>query len=195
MPKTRVICLDEWGPLAVKSYPGAAWVPSDQRATFDPDYGRRGTLWANGAFEPASGQGLVILSDRRDSTAHIQLLEQIPTCFPAERWLLIEDNLITHHSRDVKTALLAWPEFQILFLPKYAAWLNLIEPWWKQLHSLALKGKRFETKDHLATAVTDAVDYWNEHKHPYLWKKKPQQQPKILLGGFASSRKLNIQFT
>lgn len=190
-----MICIDEWGPLAVKTYPGAGWVPSGLRATFDPDYGRRGTLWANGAFEPASGQGLVVLSDRRDSAAHLQLLEQIPAVFPAQRWLLIEDNLSTHHSRDVKTALLAWPEFQILFLPKYAAWLNLIEPWWKQLRSLALKGKRFETKDHLASDITAAVDYWNEHKHPYLWKKRPQQQPTILLGGFASSRKINIPST
>ena len=150
--------------------------------------------WVNGAFEPATREGLVVLSDRRDGAAHLQLLEQIPTVFPAERWLLIEDNLITHRSRDVKTALLAWPKFHILFLPKYAAWLNLTEPWWKQLHSLALKGKRFETKDQLATAVTvtEAVAYWNAHKHPYVWKKKPQQQPAILLGGFASSLKLHI---
>jgi hypothetical protein len=195
LPQTRVICIDEWGPLAVKTYPGAAWVPAAVRATFEPDYGRRGTLWANGAFEPATGEGVVVLSDRRDGAAHLQLLEQIPTLFPAERWLLIEDNLITHRSRDVKTALLAWPEFQILFLPKYAAWLNLIEPWWKQLHSLALKGKRFETKAELATAVTDAVCYWNEHKHPYFWKKKPQHQPTILLGGFSSSLKIHNLFT
>lgn len=40
----------EWGPLAVKTYPGAAWVPSDLRATFDPDYGRRGLLWVHGAL-------------------------------------------------------------------------------------------------------------------------------------------------
>lgn len=105
----------------MKSYPGAAWVPSAQRATFDPGYGRRGTLWVNGAFEPATGEGVVVLSDRRDSAARLQLLELIPTVFPGERWLLIEDNLTTHHSRNVKTALLAWPEFQILFLPKYAA--------------------------------------------------------------------------
>ena len=39
-----------------------------------------------------------------------------------------EDNLSTHHSRDVKTALLAWPEIGVQFIPKYACWLNLIEP-------------------------------------------------------------------
>ena len=29
--------------------------------------------------------------------------------FPSEKWLLIEDNLSIHQSRDVKTVLLAWP--------------------------------------------------------------------------------------
>jgi transposase len=183
----RVICIDEWGPLAVKTYPGATW-QSGARATFEPDYGRRGTpVWVHGAFEPATGQATFVLSDKRDGASHIQLLEQVMTTFPAERWLLIEDNLSTHHSRDVKTALLAWPEIQIQFIPKYASWLNLIEPWWKQLASLALKGRRFETRAELSAALEAALAYWLDHKHPYTWRKRPQAQPQLVLGGFGSS--------
>jgi transposase len=185
----RVICIDEWGPLAVKTYPGAEWKSDGKRATFEPDYGRRGLLWVHGAFEPATGQAAIVISNRRDSASHLQLLERIPTEFPAERWLIIEDNLSIHKSRDVKTALLAWPQFQILFLPKYAAWLNLIEPWWKQLNSLTRKGRRFEKTDELAATLTAGVEYWNLHKHPYVWKKRPQEQPSILLGGFSSVSK------
>ena len=181
---TRVICLDELGPLAVKTYPGAEWKGGTQRATFEPDYGRRGKLWVHGAFEPATGQGTLVLSDTRDSASHIRLLEQVMLQFPADRWLLIEDNLSTHTSREVRMALLAWPEIQVQFLPKYACWLNLIEPWWKQIRSLALKGRRFETLDELVAVLEAALVYWNEHKHPYRWKKLPQEQPLILLGGF-----------
>jgi len=170
--------------LAVKTYPGAEWKIGPQRATFEPDYGRRGKLWAHGAFEPATGQGALVLSGTRDSASHIQLLEQIMIQFPADRWLLIEDNLSTHTSRAVRLALLARPEMQVQFLPKYACWLNLIEPWWKQMRSLALQGHRFETVDELSAALTAALAYWNEHKHPYRWKKQPQEQPTILLGGF-----------
>ena len=159
-PRTRTICIDELGPLAVKTYPGAEWT-DQQRATFEPDYGRRGTLWAHGAFEPATGQATLVLSSRRDSASHIQLLEQVITHFPAERWLLIEDNLSIHKSRSVKVALLAWPEIQVQFIPKYACWLNLIEPWWKQLRSLALKGRRFETIDELTASLCGALTYWN----------------------------------
>lgn len=32
-----------------------------------------------------------------------------------------------------------------MFQPTHAAYLNLIEPWWKALRRLALKGRRFET--------------------------------------------------
>jgi transposase len=82
--------------------------------------------------------------------------------------------------------LAAWPELQILFLPKYACWLNLIEPWWKQLRSLALNGRRFETTDELVESLQEALVYWNDHRHPYQWKKRPQQQLSIL-GGYGVS--------
>jgi transposase len=127
--------LDELGPITAKTYPGAEWKPGSQRATYQPDYGRRGKVWVHGAFEPVTGEATFILSDRRDSASHIQLLEKVITTFPADKLLLIEDNLSTHVSRDTKIALAAWTEIQVLLLPKYACWLNLIEPWWKQLRS------------------------------------------------------------
>lgn len=178
-----MICIDELGPLAVKTYPGTEWTAGDKRATFEPDYGRRGKLWAHGAFEPATGQGALLLSGARDSVSHIHLVEHMMIQFPAERWLIIEDNLSAHTSREVQLALLARPEIQVQFIPKYACWLNLIEPWWKQIRSLALKGHRFETLDELSASLKAALVYWNDHKHPYHWKKQPQVQPMLLLGG------------
>ncbi|RME57968.1 IS630 family transposase [Candidatus Parcubacteria bacterium] len=172
----RVICIDELGPLAVKTYPGDTWHPGHTRATFEPDYGRRGKLWVHGALEPATGQAALVLAPRRDSAAHRQLLEHMLTAFPSQRWLVIEDNLSIHTSRQIRLALAAWPEIQVQFIPKYACWLNLIEPWWKQLRSLALKGRRFETLAELESALYEALAYWNQHRHPYIWKKCPREQ-------------------
>ena len=171
------------GPIAVKTYPGEEWKIGPNRAVFEPDYGRRGKLWVHGGFEPATGQAVTLLSPGRDSASHIQLLEKIMLAFPADHWLIIEDNLSIHISRRVKLALAAWPEMQLQFIPKYACWLNLIEPWWKQLRSLALKGHRFENLDELTQALNAGLDYWNKHCHPYIWKKQPQEQV-TLLGGF-----------
>ena len=102
-----MICIDELGPLAAKTYPGEQDVLGARRATVEPDYGRRGKLWVHGAFEPATGEATLVSSERRDGASHLQLLEQVIERFPAERWLVIEDNLSTHASRDVKTALLS----------------------------------------------------------------------------------------
>jgi transposase len=189
-----VICIDEMGPVAVKTYPGEEWKQGQNRATFEPDYGRRGKLWVHGAFEPATGQASILLSPRRDSASHIQLLEKVISEFPSDRWIIIEDNLSIHISRKVKLALTAWPNIQILFIPKYACWLNLIEPWWKQLRSLALKGKRFENLDELTSALNQALDYWNVHRHPYVWKKKPQKQV-TLIGGYGVCKGSDISLT
>lgn len=184
-----MICIDELGPIAVKTYPGETWQQGRNRATFEPDYGRRGFVWVHGAFEPASGQAAIVLSPSRDSASHIQLLEKMVTEFPSERWLVIEDNLSTHHSRETQLALTAWPEIQVQFTPKYACWLNLIEPWWKQLRSLALKGRCFENLNELTDALNGALDYWNDHKRPYVWKKQPQEQAYLQpVGGFSVQR-------
>ena len=64
-PNTRVICVDEMGPVAVKTYLGKQWKEGPNRATFEPDYGRRGKLWVHGAFEPATGQAITLLSPTR----------------------------------------------------------------------------------------------------------------------------------
>jgi hypothetical protein len=48
---------------------------------------------------------------------------------------------------------------------------------------LALKGRHFETLDELTATLNAALDYWNDHRHPYRWKKRPQEQV-ITLGAF-----------
>lgn len=66
--------------------------------------------------------------------------------------------------------------------PTYAAYLNLIEPWWKILRSLALKGRRFETWDELWDAIVRATAYWNAHRHPFVWGQRKRRRPSRLAG-------------
>jgi transposase len=157
--------------VSAKTYPGEVWQEGPGRATFIPDYGRRGSVWVLGAFEPATGLATTLCSPRRDSASFIQLLEQLLRTYPARQWVLITDNLSTHLSRETQTALIAWPEVQWLFVPTYACRLNLIEPWWKQLRSLALKGRRFACIDEVIEAIVQATVYWGAHRYPYVWKK------------------------
>ncbi len=171
VPGRRVICLDELSPVSAKTYPGEMWMCGPGRATFSPDDGRRGSVWVLGAFEPATGLATTLCSPRRDSASFIQLLERVLQTYTAREWVLITDHLSTHRSRETQTALIAWPEVTLLFIPKYACWLNLIEPWWKQLRSLARKGRRFECVRDIIEAVVQGTAYWNQHRYPYIWKK------------------------
>src|SRR3712207_9532514 len=97
----------------------------------------------------------------------------------------VVDNLNSHGGMDVLLFALAHPRWEFVFQPKYAAYLNLIEPWWKILRSLALKGRRFETWEQVCQAVREATAYWNAHRHPFVWGRRQRHRPQI---GRASCR-------
>lgn len=170
-PDTHVICLDEMGPVSAKTYPTQRPTPSGHRPHVEADYGRRGKVWVFGAFEPSTGLALTQCAPRRDSAHFVALLESVVHHWPEGELILITDNLSTHKTMDVLLWALGYPRVRFLFQPTYTPWLNLIEPWWKTLRSLALKGRRFETAEEIALAIAQGTDYWNFHRKPYVWRK------------------------
>jgi transposase len=172
------VCLDEMGPESAKSYPGHEPVPTVngqvQRAKQEIDYGRRDKGYILGAFKPADGAALTEVYDRRTVHNFVDFLEKVDAWLAAEgkRVYVILDNLNVHRATDVLLFSLAHPTWEFVFQPKYAAYLNLIEPWWKTLRSLALKGRRFESWAEVCQAVRDATAYWNSHRHPYRWGRR-----------------------
>lgn len=189
-PDSVVICLDEMGPVAAKSYPGMRLVratPDDatpqrpaERATQAADYGRRGTGYTFGALRPATGEAFTQCYARRATEHYVDFLDRVDRWLPAEAQSVyaIVDNLAMHRATDVLLFALAHPRWEFVFQPKYAAYLNLIEPWWKTLRSLALKGRRFETWDEVVAAIEQATAYWNKHRHPFVWGRRRRHRPR-----------------
>ena len=190
-----MICLDELGPERAKSYRGKRLLrpPADAdapapRATQEIDDGRRGGGYVFGAFRPATGEALTAPYDRRTAANFVDFLTAV------DRWLgptaapvyLILDNLSAHHTPDVLLFAARHPAWEFVYQPVYAAWLNLIEPWWKTLRSLALKGRRFESWEEICQAVERATAYWNAHTHPFVWgrrrRHRPRRKPGLALG-------------
>jgi transposase len=184
-----VIDLDELGPESAKSFPGQEAIDVTarpvQRAKQEVDYGRRGKGYIFGAFQATTGEAFTQDYRRRTSVNWLDFLERVDAWVPAEvervdAWVPAEvervyailDNLNVHHSENVLFFLLTHPRWEFVFQPTYAAYLNLIEPWWKILRSLAFKGRRFETWEDLATAGREATAYWNAHKHPFVWGRR-----------------------
>jgi transposase len=168
-PDTHVICVDEMGPVAAKTY--LAPRRSDKRPIVQADYGRRGSLWTFGAFEPRTGLAVTYCGDRRDTANFLLLLDEVVRVWPEGEVIIILDNLSIHKTLDVRLWALAHEQVSFLFQPTYSPWLNLIEPWWKTLRSLALKGRRFENTPDIARAIAEGTGYWNDRRHPYRWRK------------------------
>jgi transposase len=180
-----VICLDEMGPESAKSFLGPRLLPTTPgtarrpRAKQEVDYGRRGSGYVFGAFVPATGAALTVPYRRRTTANWVAFLDEVEAWLdPAvERVYAVLDNLRAHRAVDVLLWALAHPRWEFVFQPTYAAYLNLIEPWWKVLRSLALKGRRFATWDEVRRAVHDATRYWNAHRHPFVWGKRKRRRP------------------
>src|SRR5262249_30814094 len=102
-----------------------------------------------------------------DFLNHVE--QWVPT--EIERLSAMVDNLNVHRATDVLLFCLHHPRWEYVFQPKYAAYLNLLEPWWTTLRSLALTGRRFETWEEVVKAIEEATVYWNNPRHPYLWRR------------------------
>jgi hypothetical protein len=184
-----VIRLDEMGPQASKSYPGRRLVrpagPEAERARQEIDYGRRGTAgYVFGALQPASGAAFTLTYEHRTTANWVDFLSAVEAWIDpsVERLYAVLDNLNIHSAPDVLLFALLHPRWEFVFQPKYAAYLNLIEPWWKVLRSLALKGRRFEAWAEIERAVEQATAYWNDHKHPFVWGRRRRHRQARRLG-------------
>jgi hypothetical protein len=180
--------LDEMGPESAKSFLGKKLVhpkpdlhtgQGSERATQEIDYGRRTKGYIFGAFQPAIGEALTRPYDRRTTANWVDFLNQVEQWVPQsiERIYAILDNLAMHRATDVLLFCLSHPSWEFVFLPTYAAYLNLIEPWWKTLRSLALSGRRFQTWEEVCDAVAKATVYWNAHRHPFMWGCRRRHPP------------------
>jgi transposase len=176
------------GPVGVTSYlgkrlvdPNAGETGPAERAKQAIDYGRRekaGYLF--GALQPRTGEVFTAPYRRRRLVQWIDLLHQVEEWIPkdVERIYAVLDNLTMHRAVDVLLFNLAYPRGEFVFPPTYAAYFNVIEPWWKTLQSLALKGRRFETWKEIEEAVRKATAYWTAHKHPYVWGRRRRHRPR-----------------
>lgn len=177
-----MLCMGEMGPISAKSYQGKQLInfraaSACARAKQQIDYGLRGSGYVFGVLRPVEGETYTQTYEQRNSTGYVDFLHEVDD-WVKQRWpdvkkvIAIVDNLHMHRSTDAMLFSLRHPYWEFLFQPKAAAYLNLIEPWWKVLRSLALKGRRFDTWADVRKAVRAATAYWNTHKHPFVWGRR-----------------------
>ncbi len=151
--------------MSARSYPGRRLVRAraGERARRELELDRNRTLggYVFGAFRPATGEAFTATYTSRSIATFVDFLEKVEEWVPKRvgRIYAIMDNLRAHKAYDVLLFNVAHPRWEFVFQPKYAAYLNLIEPWWKTLRSLALAGRSFETWEGVEAAIEQARDY------------------------------------
>jgi transposase len=169
-----VICLDELGPVAAKAYPSPSWAQDTHRPHFRPNSSRHGDRWAFGALQHRSGPVFLQTAAKRDTAAWLRFLDDLEAVVPEGEVYLITDGLPLHWTLD--TMLWNWghARFHFVPLPKAAAWLNLIEGFWKILRQRALAGRDCTSTDQVDQALHAGVLDWNRRPTPFLWGRPPK---------------------
>ena len=117
------VCLDQMGPVAVKSYPGQRLVEAEatetkpaERAKQEIDYGRREKAgYVFGALQPGTGEVFTATYPRRTLVNWIDFLQQLEEWLPkdVERVYAVLDNLTMHRAVDVLLFNLAYPRLRV----------------------------------------------------------------------------------
>jgi len=194
------------GPVKARTYPGQEAIKSQarpaERATYELERSHGGKRapergYVFGALRESTGECWTVSSASRSKVTFLDFLCAVDAQIPAsiQRIYAIMDNLNIHHSEDLLLFSLHHPRWEWVYQPTYAAYLNLIEPWWKVLKSLALKGHHFQTWQQVSQAVEEATAYWNAHKHPFVWGRRRRHRPPRLLQRSRFARYLKTKGT
>ena len=87
---------------------------------------------------------------------------------------LIADNLASHTSGPIREWLEAHPRIQHAFIPVGAAWLNLIEGWWRIFRRKAFAGQSLADDHDIAYVTRVATEHLNRHAKPWVWGRPPK---------------------
>jgi hypothetical protein len=121
-----------------------------------------------GALRVEDGKSLTFTSYSRNSRSYIKLLEKIERAIPKGLIYLVADNLKTHNSVLVREWLERHPRIEHAFIPKGAAWLNLIEVWWRLFRRQALAGQDFADGFEIDQAARVATRQLNRKARPWV---------------------------
>jgi hypothetical protein len=165
-------------PRTFPSAPG--WSPDGHRIKAPLEYSRGSDkAWVFGALRVRDGQTLTQTTASRNTAGYLELLQAIARANPTGELYLIADNLSSHLSGPIRDWLAEHPRLHHAFIPVGAAWLNLIEGWWRLLRRAAFAGQCFANRQEIALAVRVATRQLNAHASPWIWGRPPKEHRQL----------------
>jgi transposase len=166
--KSQIQALDRTAPI-LPMLPG-----TPERASHD--YRRSGTSSLYAALNLASGKVIGSRHARHRAIEFRRFLQSIDAAVPEHLDVhLVLDNSSTHTTPAIKRWLAAHPRFVLHFTPTSASWLNLVERWFAELTTKALRRGTHRSVRALNADIRAWIETWNENPRPYVWTKTADQ--------------------
>ena len=168
---TTVVCADELGPVAPRTFdPAPGWSGDGHRIKAPLDYGRGpDKTCVYGGLRIRDGREVTLCAPSRNSAYWQQFLGLLEQANPTGTIVVITDNLGSHTSKSTRAWLAEHPRIEQVFIPKRACWLNLQEAWWRMFRRQGLAGQCFADASEVAHATRVATAQLNQHAKAWVW--------------------------
>ena len=166
-----VLCVDEKTQIQAldRTQPGLP-MKKGRLGTMTHDYKRNGTTCLFAALEVLQGKVVGQCFTRHRHQEFLRFLRRIDAEFPGDIPLhLVMDNYGTHKHPNVQAWMKRHPRFVCHFVPTSSSWLNLVERWFGELTSKAVRRGSFSSVADLQTAIAQFLEAWNEAPKPFVW--------------------------
>ena len=166
-----VLCVDEKSQIQAldRTQPGLP-IKKGRCGTMTHDYKRNGITTLFAALEMLQGKVIGQCHQRHRNQEFLKFLRTLDKEFPGKVPLhLIMDNYGTHKHEKVRTWLKRHPRFVPHFVPTSSSWLNMVERWFGELDSKAIRRGVFHSVEDLKACIDAFVTTWNKDPKPYVW--------------------------
>lgn len=166
-----VLCVDEKTQIQAldRTQPGLP-LKKGRLGTMTHDYKRNGTTCLFAALEVLQGKVIGECHGRHRHQEFLKFLRRLDREFPGDVALhLIMDNYGTHKHPNVQAWLKRHRRFHFHFTPTSGSWLNLVERWFAELTTKAVRRGAFSSVDDLQRAIAQFLEAWNEQPKPFVW--------------------------
>ena len=169
--KALVLCVDEKSQIQAldRTQPGLP-MKKGRCGTMTHDYKRHGTTTLFAALNVLDGSVIGSCKKRHRHEEFLAFLKEIDRKTPGELDLhLVLDNYATHKHPRVKAWLEGHPKFHFHFVPTSCSWLNLVERFFAQITSKAIRRGAFDSVADLVNTIENYLRCHNRDPKPFKW--------------------------
>ena len=166
-----VLCADEKSQIQAldRTQPGLPIKPG-RAGTMTHDYKRYGVTTLFAALNTLDGSVISTCMDRHRHTEWLKFLRLIDESIDEKLDVhLIADNYATHKHAKVQRWLKRHPRFHMHFTSTSSSWLNMVERFFHDITTQAIRRGVFRSVDALIAAIQAYIVEHNREPKPFIW--------------------------